>query len=277
MIFALELVAIGGLTGVLSGLLGVGGGFIMIPLLNAAGFLMREAAGSSLLYVAFTAASGTLRHVKLGTVDPVLALLLLSGATPIAPVGSHYATILPNEILQIVFAFMVVGTAASYLRWGRSDRGESETPLQGDELPRRRHILLRRRRVGSEEILFSVNCFSALAIGGCIGFISGLLGVGGGWLLVPLLVLLMRTPLRIAVGTSLPGILLPAIVGAASHWRLGNLHLAASIPLILSGIVGAQLGALLVVRISHAWLEWLLIILLIVASAYMLGRGFGLL
>ena len=275
MIFILEMVTIGGLTGVLSGLLGVGGGVVMIPLLNAAGFPMREAAGLSLLYVAFTAVSGTLSHIRLGTVDPLLGLILLSGATPMAPVGSHYATILPNQILEIVFAFVIMVTVAAYLGWGRSARAVSERLSQGADFPRRRYVLLRRRRVGNEELIFTVNSLSGLAVGACIGFVSGLLGVGGGWLLVPLLVLLMRTPLRIAVGTSLFGILAPAMVGAASHWRFGNLDLTASIPLILSGVVGAQLGALLIVRISRAWRDRLLMVLLVVASAYMLGQGLG--
>lgn len=126
-------------------------------------------------------------------------------------------------------------------------------------------------------MVLQVNGIIGLVIGGCIGFISGLLGLGGGWLLVPLLVLVMRTPLPIAIGTSLLGILVPAIVGAASHWRLGNLDLMASLPLILSGVLGAQAGAALVVRVSRIWLERLLISLLLAASAYMLGRASDLL
>lgn len=115
--FTLEMIIIGGLTGVLSGLLGVGGGFIMIPLLIATGFLMRGAVAVSLLYVTFTAASGTLRHLRLGTVDPILGLILLSGATPMVLVGSHYSTILPHQTLQVVFALLVMGAAAAYPCW----------------------------------------------------------------------------------------------------------------------------------------------------------------
>jgi uncharacterized membrane protein YfcA len=275
MILTFEMLAIGGVTGVLSGLLGVGGGFVMIPLLNLAGLPMREATGLSLMYVVFTAASGTLTHIRLGTVDPLLGVLLMSGATPMAPVGSRYGTILPNKVLEVVFGFVVVATAAAYLRWRHSARGVSGSVPQRVDPPHPRYIFLRRRRVGNEELIFTVNSFSGVAIGACIGFVSGLLGVGGGWLLVPLLVLLMGIPLRVAVGTSLFGILVPASVGAVSHWRFGNLDLAASIPLILSGVVGAQLGTVLLVRISRAWRERLLVMLLMVASAYMLGRGLG--
>jgi len=192
MSFTLEMIVIGGLTGILSGLLGVGGGFIMIPLLNAAGLLMREAVGLSLLYVVFTAASATLRHFKIGTVDPMLALILLAGATPMAVVGSHYATVLPNNVLEIAFALLAIGATATYLGRGRGkDGAPAKSFSRPDAIPRYRHILLRRRRVKNEELFFTVNIFSGLLLGGCLGIVAGLLGIGGGWLLVPLLVLVM--------------------------------------------------------------------------------------
>ena len=278
MSFTLEMILIGGLTGILSGLLGVGGGFIMIPLLNAAGLLMREAVGLSLLYVAFTATSATLRHLKIGTVDPVLALILLGGATPMAVVGSHYATTLPNYVLEIAFALLAIGATAAYLGRGRGKVGApAKTFSRPDAIPRYRHILLRRRRVENEELFFTVNIFSGLLLGGCLGIVAGLLGIGGGFLLVPLLVLVMRIPIQIAVGTSLLAILGPAVAGAATHWKFGNFDLKVSIPLILAGIIGAQIGAILVVRIPSIWLERLLVFLLIVAAIYMLGQGLGLL
>ena len=274
--FTLEMIIIGGLTGVLSGLLGVGGGFIMIPLLIAMGFLMREAVAVSLLYVAFTASSGAFRHLKLGTADPVLGLVLLSGATPMVIIGSHYSTILPQETLQVVFALFVIGAAAAYSRWGRSADLFTEASMSRNRgFPPRRHILIRRRQISKEEVVFTINIFYGIAIGACFGFLSGLVVIGGGWLLVPLLVILMRTPLRIAVGTSLLSIVVPAIVGAAAHWRFGNLDPKATVPLILSGIAGAQIGAITLGIMPPTWLERFLLFLLLITSGYMLGQGLG--
>ncbi len=274
--FTLEMIIIGGLTGVLSGLFGVGGGFVMIPLLIAAGFLMREAAALSLFYVAFTAASGALRHLKLGTVDPLLSLVLLSTATPMVLVGSHYSTILPHQNLQVVFALLIMGVAAAYPLWRRDNYVTPAFVRENIGNPSPGHIVIRRRWIDdNEKIVFTINIFYGLAIGACFGFIAGLMGIGGGWLLVPLLVILMRVPLRIAVGTSLLSILVPAIVGAAMHWRFGNLDLKASVPLILSGMLGAQLGAIMLARISYAWLERLLVFLFLIASAYMFVQGLG--
>ena len=95
--------------------------------------------------------------------------------------------------------------------------------------------------------------------------------------MVPLLRLSMRIPIRVAIGTSLSGILLPAAVGTVSHWRLGNIPLEGSIPLILSGMVGSQFGAILAVRLPRPWLERSLVTLLTIAAVYMFARGFGLL
>jgi uncharacterized membrane protein YfcA len=273
--FTLEMIIIGGLTGVLSGLLGVGGGFIMIPLLIAGGFLMRGAVAVSLLYVAFTAASGALRHLRLGTADPVLGLILLSGATPMVLVGSHYSTVLSHQTLQFVFALLAIGVAAAYPCWGRAAYLTEVSNSRTHGLTSPRRVLIRRRRIGDGEIIFAINIFYGLAIGACFGFVSGLMGIGGGWLLVPLLVMLMQIPFRIAIGTSLLGILVPAIVGAAAHWQFGNLDLKASVPLILSGIVGAQIGAFMLARIPSIWLERLLVLLFLIVSAYMLGQGLG--
>lgn len=216
-----KLILIGGSTGILSGLLGVGGAFVMVPLLTTEGFLMRKAAALSLLYVAFTAASGTFRHLRQGTIDPILGLVIVIGATPMTIVGSHFSIILPDRILQILFAFLMIVTAAAYLRWGHDISPVAESVSPANERVHPWYVLLRRRQVENEQVRFTINIFGGLAIGACLGFVSGLLGVGGGWILVPALVLFLRTPLRIAIGTSLLSILLPALVGATTHWRWG--------------------------------------------------------
>lgn len=276
MFLVFRLILIGGATGVLSGLLGVGGAFVLVPLLSTQGILMRRAAALSLLYVTFTAASGVFRHLRQGTIDPILGLIIVTGATPTAIVGSHFATMLPDRILQLLFAFLMIATGVAYLRRGQGISPVAEGLFPANERVHHWYVLLRRRQVGNEEVRFTINILCGLAIGACLGFLSGLLGVGGGWILVPALVLFLRTPLRVAVGTSLLSIVLPALVGATTHWQLGNLDVEAFAPLILSGIVGAQLGATLLARIPPAWLERLFIFLFAVAAAYMLGQGLGL-
>ena len=247
----------------------------MVPLLNSAGLSMREAAGLSILYVAFTVGAGAFRHMKLGTVDVILTLLLLAGATPMVLLGAHYTTILPNSVLELIFACVVLATTIVYLGWGRKEHTSRE-PSPISHSSRSWYKRSRQKNVGNEKVAYNVNFMSAAGVGACTGFFSGLLGVGGGWLMVPLLQLSMRIPIHVAIGTSLSGILLPAAVGAISHWRLGNIPFEGSLPLIVSGMLGSQLGAVLAVRLARLWLERFLLSLLAIASAYMFARGLGL-
>lgn len=278
MIFVLELLVIGGITGVLSGLLGIGGAFIVIPLLTAAGLSFREAAALGLIFVVFTSSSGVLQHLRQGTVIWILGLILMAGSIPSAMIGSHYSTVLPNRVLQFVFAFILLATAVSYLMYKRiGPRTERTDYSQPDDGRNRRYILIRRKQVAGTDLVFPINVFIGLLLGTCLGFLSGLLGIGGGWFLVPLLVLLMDIPIKIAVGTTLLVTVLTSLTAVVAHWGFGNLSFTIAGPLILSGIVGAQVGTVLLLRISNLWAERLLVLLLVIASAYMLGKGVRLL
>jgi len=274
MFLILQMVIIGGVTGVLSGLLGAGCGFIMVPLLNLVGFPMREAAGLSILYVGFTSAAGTFRHAKLGTVDWILTLLVLAGATPMSLLGAYFTAILSNSALELIFASVVLATSIAYLAWGMK---EQPSENRHTNRPRSWHRLSRKKRVANVEFAYKVDSLSAVGVGAFAGLLTGLLGIGGGWLKVPLFKLLLRIPLPIAIGTSLASILFPAMVGAIGHWRLGNIPLEGSVPLILSGMLGSQFGAILAVRLPGSWLERSLVTLLVIAAVYMFARGFGLL
>ncbi|MGH7364567.1 MAG: TSUP family transporter, partial [Candidatus Methylomirabilales bacterium] len=106
-------------------------------------------------------------------------------------------------------------------------------------------------------------------------FISGLLGLGGGWLLVPLLVLFMGIPVPVAVGTSLVAMVAPALAGAVTHYRLGNLDPGRAVPLVLAGVAGERAGAWGVLRVPERYLKRALVGLLLLGGAYMLVRGLG--
>jgi uncharacterized membrane protein YfcA len=116
MTLTLELVVIGALTGVISGLIGVGGGFIFIPLLTMIGMPMRSAAGLSLVFVACVATSGAVSHYRQGTGDLMVAAVVLPGALVTVPVGSYCSAILPNRLLEVLFGLLVL-VAALALHW----------------------------------------------------------------------------------------------------------------------------------------------------------------
>jgi hypothetical protein len=269
------MVLIGGLTGVLSGLLGVGGGFVLIPLLSATQVPIREAVATSLLYVVFVAAAGAWSHLRQGTVDWVLAATLAGGAIPAAPLGSLAAHHLPAALLEVTFAGLAFAACAGlFLRREPRFAGHPDGMGAGQD---RAYVFWRRCRYAGTEHVFRVDALRGVLLGVGIGFISGLLGLGGGWLLVPLLVLVMGIPVPVAVGTSLVAILAPALTGALAHYRLGNLEPGRALPLVLAGIVGVRGGAWGVVHVPERHLKRTLVGLLLLGGGYMLARGLGVL
>ena len=87
-------------------------------------------------------------------------------------------------------------------------------------------------------------------IGSLTGFLSGFLGVGGGFILVPLMVLLLKMPIHIAVGTSLLDVAGYALSGAIGHWMIGHVDLSLVVFLVVGGIVSSPLGAMATKRVS---------------------------
>lgn len=269
----LEAILIGGLTGVLSGFLGVGGGFVLIPLLSAARIPIPEAVGTSLLYVVFVGAMGAWSHVRLGTVDWVLAATLAGGAIPAAPLGSLAASHLPAPVLEVTFAGLAFAACAGLFLRREASRGGLPDALP--PRPARAYIVWRRHRYGGTEHVFPVDALRGVLLGGGVGFISGLLGLGGGWVLVPLLVLLMGIPVPVAVGTSLVAIVAPALTGTLAHYHLGNLDPGRAVPLVLAGVAGVRAGAWGVLRVPERHLKRALAGLLLLGGGYMLVRGLG--
>jgi len=270
-VLLLELVLIGGLTGVLSGLLGVGGGFVLIPVLSALQIPIREAVGISLLYIVCVAAMGAWSHVRQGTVDWVLAATVAGGAIPAAPLGSLAASHVPVALLEVAFGGLAFAACAGLFLRREPHRGR-----RPDGLPVRRaraYLVWRRRRYGGTDHFLRGDTVRGLLLGGVVGFISGLLGLGGGLLLVPLLILVMGAPAPVAVGTSLVAIVGPAVAGALAHYGLGNLDPGRAVPLVLAGVLGAHVGAWGVLRVPERHLKQALMGLLLVGGGYMLVRG----
>ncbi|MFQ5802628.1 MAG: sulfite exporter TauE/SafE family protein [Candidatus Methylomirabilales bacterium] len=271
--FTLELVIVAAITGLVSGLIGVGGGFLFVPLLALIGLPMRSAAGLSLIYVACISTSGAVVHYRQGTADPVVAAAVVPGALITVSVGSYCSSILPNSLLEVLFGVLVLAAALA-LRWQSGQhRRVPGAPVVEGRTTRPRWIVLRRARVHGDEYLYPVSLLYGMVVGGGTGFLSGLLGVGGGWLLTTLFILVVGVPVPIAVGTSLLSIVFPSLVGAVTHYGLGHIDAAAAIPAVLAGILGAVLGTRGTVILSASRLQSIMMWLLGVVAVYMIGRG----
>ncbi|CAA9460170.1 MAG: hypothetical protein AVDCRST_MAG14-2300 [uncultured Rubrobacteraceae bacterium] len=218
-LFQLLVLAVLGLFGgVLSGVAGVGGGIVFVPtLVYAAGWGIKEAVAASLVIVVFSSLSGTVRNAR--SEDPVEwrpALLLAASVAPASLIGVYISTISPTAVVQI--AFSVILLALAYPT-GRS-RG-SGPPVTGSK--------------GLSRPLVSL-------YGAGIGTLSGLVGIGGGVVLVPLLMLGFGLSTKRAISTSLAVVFFTGIVASAGYIATGFSDLVSLAPLVVGAMIGAWLG-----------------------------------
>jgi uncharacterized protein len=218
----LLLAALGVLGGVLSGLVDGGGGIIFVPaLVYVVGWDIKGAVAASLVVVIFASLSGTLRNLK--SEDPVnwrVAALLSATAVPASLIGVYISRISPDTVVQVAFAALLLALAYPTTRGPIEYGGARKKAL----LP------------------------LVLVAGFFIGTLSGLVGVGGGVLLVPLMVLGLGLETKRAVSTSLAVVLFTAIVGAAGYIATGFREELLSLPPL---IVGSMLGAWFGVRLRE--------------------------
>jgi uncharacterized membrane protein YfcA len=236
-------------TGVLSGTLGVGGGFILVPLLTLVGVPIHEAVGTSLAFIVLVSGAGAARHIHQSSADIRLAAAVAIPGVVTAQLGAHLAHGLDENVLALIFGIVLVAVAV----W----------MLLAPELPER------------ESSGHPVDLPRAALVGLVVGFASGMLGVGGGFLLVPALVLLLGIPLAVAVGTSLLAIILPAVSGAVAYAALGSIDWTAVAVTVPFGILGALYGARLAVRLPEPALRIAFDVVLLAGAAKLLWSGVG--
>ncbi len=288
----LILLMVGLATGVISGLFGVGGGFILVPLLTLIGIPIQHAIGLSQVYILIVALVGVYQHFRQRTVDVVLAACLAAGSVITAQIGALLVTSLSAAFLKLCFGILTMSVSILYLVHSHpteTTKVENELPSPENKLARNREtsgssflphsssfMLLRRKIIRGEEYIYRLNWPLAFVIGSGVGFVSGMFGVGGGFLMMPLMVSVLGIPLKIAIGTSLLSVIAPSASGSLSLWFNNHLDLEQLPPLVIGGLIGVSLGSLLVTRLSDSILKRAFTGLLLLVSAYMFGLGLGL-
>jgi uncharacterized membrane protein YfcA len=241
------LVALGCLTGFLSGLFGLGGGFLLVPALALLGWPMKAAIGTSLFYVSLIGVSATFQHLRLGNVDRSFVAVFAVTAVALAPAGAYLTAKVPEGWLTLAFGLFLGAVAISLV--GAGARGEAEP---GPPPP-----------VGQ-----------TLGLGAVVGLVSGLFGVGGGLLFVPAQVTLFRIPIKRAVGNSLAGVLLTGMSGMVTHLALGHVDWRQGLMLVAGGLVGIVLGTKVMHLTPNAALRKALAALLFLIAVDMAYRGY---
>lgn len=286
-LLTVQLVIIGLITGSLAGMLGAGGGFVTVPLLVAIGLNVHIAVSLSLAYYVWVAAAGVLRHLRQGSIDVSLGLILMAPGVVAAQLGSQLSHRLPSKALELMVSLLLIAVLGFFatVRPPAGDSAAATAPAgePGAERGTARHSRLalpRVRTVRGRVYRYTVRVPRAGVIGASVGFVSGLFGVGGGFILVPLLVGVIHVPMQVAVGSDLVAITGNAMSGAIGHVLAGDIHLGAILsmatPLVAGGLIGSQLGARACIRFSQARLRIVFNTLLVSAMVYMGGAGLGL-
>lgn len=245
----------GALAGLLSGLLGIGGGLILVPLLTLSGVSLHQAVGMSLLYILITGSSGAFQHFRMRNIRFKTAFALASAGCLAASAGSFISHFLPPAWLAWLFVGLIFGVSSLFLvRLNHS-------PVKSAALPK-----------GQGAIPF--------LIGGLAGLLSGIFGVGGGFVMTPLLSSFLPFSLEESIGTSLAAVVLIAGVGALSHLWMGDLAMAfqrwpwAMGLMGLAGALAAPWGAHLTTVLPRKYLQWALLSLMGAVGFYMFFLGF---
>lgn len=244
------LVAAGAFVGFLSGLLGVGGGFLLTPILMLVGIPPTVAAASDSCQIVAASSSAVAAHFRLGNVDFKMGITLLAGGLTGAGVGVQLIRILRalgNADLLITLTYIVVLGAVGGSMFIASLRNLRRGPMTVKlHKPVRRSEILRRLpfqvSFGRSGVRHSILVPFFLCV--VVGILASIMGVGGGFMMVPMMVYLLRMPAHVAVGTDLFQILFTcAGVTYMQSTTNHTVDLVLALLLALGSTIGAQIGA----------------------------------
>lgn len=277
MVIALT-VCVGVLAGILSAMLGVGGAVVTTPAVRLLGATPIEAVGSTVPAIVPGAIAGALRYTREGLVDWRCALGLGISGAALSLVGALTSTVVDGGLLMVLTACLMLWSGVTVVR-GIEPPGAD--PEMGDAAER--SVARGTTPAGSTPAVSEADASLAIStappsrpllpiigLGMLSGFIAGLLGVGGGILMVPVLTGPLRTPVKSAVASSLVAVAIFSVPALIAHGLLGHIDWWFAIPLMAGVVPGARIGALITIGTSDRTVR-LLFGTLIVAVAIVYG------
>lgn len=254
--------AIGLVAGVLSGAFGIGGGIIMIPairlLLDVPAIV---AVGTPLPVIVPGALTGAISYARTGLADSRAGLTIALAGMPLSVVGAWLAThVVGGNLALLMTAGVIVWAATDMLAQARAEgiagaqkavevQGANEGDAAGAAAVSDAAVSSAPAAIAPEPPAAGRPSIVRLAaIGATAGLLSGLLGVGGGFAIVPLLTRWLRFPIKNAIGTSLAAVTLLAVPGTVTHGLLGNVDWQVALGLAMGIVPGAMLGSKLAIQ-----------------------------
>ncbi len=268
------LFGIGGVVGVLSGLFGVGGGFLITPLLFFIGIPPTVAVATGANQVVASSISGVLAHLKRKTVDLRMGVVLLAGGVVGSALGIWVFNLLSRrgqidlivQLCYVVFLGLVglLMLQESLRALNRARRGPQA------HIKRHQHNWVHRLplKIKFRTSGMYISVIPPLMVGMFVGILAAVMGVGGGFIMVPAMIYLLGMPTKVVIGTSLFQIIF--VTGFTTFMHAVTNHsvdVLLALMLILGGVVGAQIGTRFSSRLNAEQLRILLALLVLMVCA----------
>ncbi|MBI5739564.1 MAG: sulfite exporter TauE/SafE family protein [Nitrospirae bacterium] len=271
-------VGLGLAVGLLSGLFGVGGGFLMTPLLIMFGIPSTVAAATDSNQIVAASTSGTYAHWKVGNVDFKMGLYLLVGGFVGGLFGVQAIKILKatgnaDFVIKMTYVIMlgVVGTymfIESLHSMKKAKKQSQESGVSSQESGFTKFLKSLPLQTRFEKSGVTHSTLLPIIFGGFVGVLAAIMGVGGGFLMVPVMVYILRMPMHVVVGTSLFQILFNCIeVTFLQAYTNHNVDFILAVLLLLGSTVGAQVGAVFGRKLKGEQLKIILAVIVLAVTA----------
>lgn len=269
---AFLLLGLGGMVGILSGMFGVGGGFLMTPLLFFIGIPPAVAVATEANQIVASSFSGVLAHFRRRTVDLKMGLVLLIGGL----IGAAFGVVVFNYLksqgqvdllvrlcyvlfLGVVGALMFVESLNAIRKSRKSGAGAKPTRRQRGWV----HALPFKMRFRTSGLYISV--IPPVIVGVLVGILAAIMGVGGGFIMVPAMIYILGMPTKVVVGTSLFQIIFVTAFTTMLHATTNfTVDIVLAVLLLVGGVIGAQIGTQIGLRMKAEQLRILLALMVLV-------------
>jgi uncharacterized membrane protein YfcA len=269
---AFLLLGLGGLVGILSGMFGVGGGFLMTPLLFFIGIPPAVAVATEANQIVASSFSGVLAHFKRKTVDLKMGTVLLVGGLFGAALGVvvfNYLKSVGQVDLLVKLCYVVFLGVIGALMFVESLNAIRKSRKSGGGPPKKRghrgwiHAMPFKMRFRTSGLYISV--IPPLIVGLLVGVLAAIMGVGGGFIMVPAMIYLLGMPTKVVVGTSLFQIIFVTAFTTLLHATTNyTVDIVLAVLLLVGGVIGAQIGTRIGVKMKAEQLRILLALMVLI-------------
>ena len=269
---ALLLIGIGAFVGVMSGLFGVGGGFLLTPLLFFIGIPPPIAVATGANQVVASSFSGVLAHLQRKTVDFRMGWVLLAGGLVGSSIGvGIFAALTRIGQVDLVVQLCYVGLLGVIGAMMFQESLRALRASQGPQVPRRRqHGWVYRLpfKVKFRASGLYISAIPPFLVGVLVGIMGAIMGVGGGFIMVPAMIYILGMPTKVVIGTSLFQITFVAAYTTVMHAVNSNtVDIMLAVLLIVGGVIGAQVGTRMGARLRAEQLRFLLALMVLAVAA----------